>query len=74
MTTSVHFDLSLNTHHDTYSNDEYDRKQIESILLLKLQNKITLQKWNKILKKLNNYKMNEMVVHSKSLDNMYIHA
>lgn len=74
MTTSVHFDLSRNTHHDTYSNDEYDRKQIESILLLKLQNKITLQKWSTIFKKLNNYKMNEMVVHSKSLDNMYIHA
>jgi hypothetical protein len=73
MTTCVHFDLSKNTYHIMHSSDEYDRKPITSILIRKLQNQITLAKWCTIFKKLNDFKLNEMVVHQKSLHNLHIH-
>lgn len=52
-----------NKYHYTYSADEYDRSS-----------NVDLRKdWKNIYKELNNFKLTEMVVHYKSIDNTRLH-
>lgn len=64
---SVTFDS--NTVYITYSADEYDRSKIDCILYKKCLNKISNQEWNDVLKNLDKYKKNEMIVHKSSIYN-----
>jgi len=69
---NVKFNLDKNIIHYTYSLDEYNRMQINSIYNQILTNKISGSKLNNIFNKLNKYKLQEMVVHKKSLCNTTI--
>lgn len=70
---SVNFNLNKNTIHEVYSEDEYDRHQIDSILYLKCYKRINQNEWSDIFIKLNYYKMEEMIVHKESLKNTKLH-
>lgn len=69
----VGFDLSRNTTHTVQSSDEYDRGQIDSTLYLRNMNRISLDEWNVMYSKLNEFKVKEMVVHKDSLENTKLH-
>jgi hypothetical protein len=70
---SVKFNLENIQFYDTYSNDEYDRYPIDSILYLKSYNKITEFDWKEMIYNLNIFKICEMIVHKSSLNNTKIH-
>lgn len=53
----------------TYSPDEYDRHTIDSILYKKCFKRISNEEWNNVLKNLNNFKIEDMIVHKSSLFN-----
>ena len=55
--------------YETWSKFDYDRSQIDSILYRKCYRKISNDKWNNIIKKLLDYKQNEMIIHIDSLKN-----
>lgn len=66
---TVAFDISKNTTLLTYSKDDYDRSQIDSVLYLKCYNRISINEWKKIKQDLFNFKTQEMVVHKDSAIN-----
>ena len=69
---TVKFDDSKNTYFTTYSSDDYDRYQIDSVLYRKAHNKISVNEWLNILLELNEYKCSEMIVHKLSIKNLYL--
>ncbi len=66
----VRFDTNKNTMYETYSPDEYDRHQIDSILYQKAYNMISNEEWLSILSELQRYKLLEMLVHKNSINNI----
>jgi hypothetical protein len=52
---------------ETYSRNEYDRSQIDSILYMKCYNRISHEEWQKERESLNMFKYTEMIVHKKSI-------
>lgn len=52
---------------ETYSPDEYDRSQIDSILYLKCYNRISHIEWQREIEQLYEYKTKEMIVHKQSI-------
>lgn len=68
----VHFNIDISII-ETYSSEEYDRSQIDSILYLKCYNRISHIEWQKELEELYNYKSKEMIVHKKSIQNTNFH-
>ena len=63
----VQFDLTINKIFYTYSNTEYDRIPIDSILLKKMSNQMSEKDWIKNRNALLRYKYCEMIVHKDSL-------
>ncbi len=70
---SVQFNLDNTIFYDAYSNEEYDRYPIDSILYLKCYNKVSDFDWIEMLENLNLFKICEMIVHKNSLNNTRIH-
>lgn len=68
----VKFNLNKNIQYTTYSSDEYSRCPIDSVLYLKSYNKISDTEWKIIMFQLNEYKLNEMIVHKDSIRNIKI--
>ena len=66
---NVRFDLNKNQEYSTYSLSEYDRIPYASLY----HGKITQEEWNGIFKKLNKFKLTEMIVHHDSLKNIRLH-
>ncbi len=64
------FDTTKNVTNLTYSKQEYDRYQIDSILYRKCHNKISVIDWKRIKRELFNFKTQEMVVHKDSATNL----
>lgn len=58
----------------TYSNDEYPRNSIDSIIYRKSYNKVSESEWNIIFITLDLYKIYEMIVHKDSLCNNSYHS
>jgi hypothetical protein len=69
----VLFDLHANKVHTTYSDSEYDRMQIDSVIYKKCYNKISTAEWKEIIDHLNHYKLYEMIIHQQSIQNTQIH-
>jgi hypothetical protein len=63
----VKFDLTINKIFNTYSNIEYDRLPIDSILLKKISNQISEKEWIQNRNALLKYKYCEMIVHKDTL-------
>lgn len=72
-TRHVTFNLDQNTVHETYSDDEYDRHSIDSILYLKCYNRVSQQEWCQMLEELERYKFHEMLVHKDSVISVRLH-
>lgn len=53
----------------TYSGQEYDRFQIDSVLYRKNYNRVSEEEWRSIFTNLDLYKLYEMRVHKDSLNN-----
>jgi hypothetical protein len=53
----------------TYNKEEYDRKSIDSILLLKSKNQISSFQWRQVFVELNQFKIYEMPIHPDSKPN-----
>lgn len=70
---SVRFDLSKNQTFDMYSNCEYNRYPIDSILYLRCYRKVSDTDWRTIMDNLNYYKTTEMIVHRDSVHNTRLH-
>lgn len=70
---SVQFNLENTKFYDAYSNDEYDRYPIDSVLYLKSYNKISEPDWKEMWYNLNIFKICEMIVHKKSINNTKLH-
>lgn len=66
----VVFNTSNNVTNFTYSKQEYDRNQIDSVLYRKCYNRISINDWKRIKQELFNYKTQEMVVHKDSATNL----
>ena len=64
---NVHFNLDNNKIFYTYSNIEYSRIPIDSILLKKISNQISETEWVQHKNCLLKYKHCEMIVHKDSL-------
>lgn len=58
---------------NTYSNEEYDRSPIDSIIYLRTLQRVNLDEWKNIFTELNQYKLQEMIVHKDSINNVKIH-
>lgn len=69
----VCFNTSKNVTNLTFSKEEYDRSQIDSVLYLKCYNKISINDWRRIKQNLFHYKTKEMVVHKDSATNLSNH-
>lgn len=63
----VNFNLDNNKIFYTYSNTEYNRLPIDSILLKKISNEMSETEWNQHRNSLLKYKYCEMIVHKDSL-------
>lgn len=70
---TVSFNLDNNIVFETYSKDDYDRRQIYSTLWRKAYNRITFQEWRSIYESLNKFKCEEMIIHKDSIGNINIH-
>lgn len=68
----VTFDLDKNEVRETYSGEEYDRHQIDSIILRRCYNRVSDHEWVQMLQALNEFKSKEMTVHKMSLKNTTI--
>jgi hypothetical protein len=68
MSKCVTFDLKKNILYKTYSAEEYDRRQIDSILYKKAYQKVSPVEWLDMINTLNAFKC-EMVVHKNSVGN-----
>lgn len=72
---SVCFNLDKNQINYTYSGDDYDRFQIDSILYQRgYTGKVSDQEWNNVYITLDIYKMYEMKIHKDSFHNNLYHA
>jgi hypothetical protein len=71
-TKNVSFNLEQNQVYDTYSNKEYDRAMIDSVLYLRSYNRISDKEWNQVLHELDQYKFKDMLIHKQSLKNIHI--
>ena len=69
---SVTFNDNINII-DTYSKNEYDRSPIDSIIYLRTLQRINFKEWKNIFTELNKYKLEEMIVHKDSVQNVKIH-
>lgn len=69
----VSFNESSNKTHITYSKEEYDRFQIDSILYRYSYQKINQNEWKSVFEELNHYKCTEMIVHRDSIGNLRLH-
>jgi len=67
----VNFNMDIVMISETYSKNEYDRSQIESILYMKCYNRISHEEWMKERNDLNKFKYTEMIVHKKSIKNTH---
>ena len=65
----VSFNLDNNKTYTTYSNLDYDRCQIDSILYKKCYNRVDHEEWRQMCIELYHYKLNEMIVHKDSIQN-----
>ena len=57
--------------YETYAPDEYDRHCIDSILYQKIYNRVTDSEWKTLMKDLDIYKSQEMVIHISNINNVY---
>lgn len=71
---SVIFNLDKNETRETYSGDEYDRIQIDSLLYRRGYNKVSDEEWNNVYITLDIYKLYEMKTHKDSFHNNLYHA
>jgi hypothetical protein len=75
MRKSVVFNLDKNETQETYSSDEYDRFQIDSVLYRRgYANLVSDQEWSNIYITLDIYKLYEMKTHKDSFHNNLYHA
>jgi hypothetical protein len=63
----VRFDTSLNVIEHTWSSDEYNRCQIDSVLYNKCYGRVSEQEWSDIFRALLIYKITEMIVHKDTI-------
>ena len=63
----VQFDLTINKIFYTYSNTEYSRLPIDSILLKKFSNQISETEWSQHKNALLKFKHCEMIVHKDNV-------
>lgn len=70
----VSFDLTRNEMHLVYSEKEYDRGQIDSILYMRSYRRISDEEWFNMYIKLDLYKMYEMPVAKDSVANNCYHC
>ena len=69
---SVSFNLGNNRIITTYSPDEYQRHQIDSILYRRNYRRVSDEEWNRVHVLLDLYKIYEMIIHPDSVqNNMY---
>ena len=73
MNKNVTFNLEKNIIYYTYNFDEYNRSQINSLYNQIRNNNVSNQNLVNIFNKLNKYKLEEMIVHKKSLCNTTIY-
>lgn len=59
---------------ETYSSEDYDRLQIESILYRRCYNRVSTADWIQVFVDLDAYKLNEMLVHKSSIKNIKWHS
>lgn len=64
----VNFDNNI-IYHKTYSSDEYDRTCIDNLLTKFLKKEISVAEYILEIKKLNNFKISEMLIHIDSVSN-----
>jgi hypothetical protein len=57
--------------YETYAPDEYDRHCIDSILYQKIYNRVTDSEWKILMKDLDIYKSQEMIIHISNINNVY---
>lgn len=69
----VHFDLSKNKVHSTYSRYDYDRHQIESFIYKMSYKRLSHNDVINMYNELNRFKQTEMPVHDLSKHNTKIH-
>jgi hypothetical protein len=75
MKKSVVFNLEKNDIQETYSGDEYNRFQIDSVLYRRgYSNLVSDEEWNTMYITLDLYKLYEMKVHKDSFHNNLYHA
>lgn len=70
---NVNFNLDNNIIGYTYNSEEYDRTPIYCLYIKLIQNKVDNLKLCNIYKKLNKYKLEEMIIHKESVFNTRIH-
>jgi|UniRef100_A0A6C0AMR3 hypothetical protein len=68
----VQFDLTINKIFYTYSNTEYCRLPIDSILLKKNSNQMSEAEWSQHRIDLLNYKYSEMIVHKDNVTSIFL--
>jgi hypothetical protein len=73
MNKNVKFNLEENEIYYTYTLNDYNRQPIDSLYNKLLTNRIPNDKLRNIFDKLNKYKLQEMIVHKKSLCNTTIY-
>jgi hypothetical protein len=73
MNKNVKFNLEENEIYYTYTLNDYNRQPIDSLYNKILTNRIPNVKLRYIFDKLNKYKLQEMIVHKKSLCNTTIY-
>lgn len=66
----VNINEENNKEYITYTNKEYDRCTIDSILYQKCYQRVSSEEWINIFIILNNYKCTEMEIHKDSINNI----
>ena len=69
----VIFKLENNEIFNTYTKEEYDRFQIDSVLYRRNYQRVPDQEWNNIYVVLDLYKLYDMPVHQESVQNNLYH-
>ncbi len=64
----VNFNENI-TYYKTYSCDEYDRTPVDSLLTKFLKKEIMFEEYVQAIKKLNSFKISEMLIHIDSIPN-----
>ena len=70
----VLFNLDNNQIFDTYTPDEYNRFQIDSVMYRRNWRKVSDQEWHSIYVILDLYKLYDMPVHQDSIHNNLYHS